>query len=279
MRRNPSYTGSVMFKVCALAFLALFLCFCPCRAEKVETPESYTARKISSYKAGLQALIAEYNKWCLAGGKPIEFVPAPGGMPGGVPGGVPGGQVPGGVPGGEGFVQTPGLGGQLPVENVEIEQVINTWYASSSGSTANPFSWADVTGIFRSGSSSSSTSSSSSPPSPPSPPPAGGDNCTGRSVAIGGTMYIILDNAAKTCSLSTSSSSGGVLAGAYVTATAPAIYMFKPFTAHGWTGLAGSDTYDTYSTASFSKGGSTATITFTVTAVPHFLKVSGITWH
>ena len=233
----------------------------------MESPQSFVNRKLSNYRAGTDALRTSYEKFCRVPGQKFGLppaVPPPQGVF--VPGGIPQGQGP--LPGGPQLVETPGLGGGFIIENVEIEQVINTWYAASKwGTGANPYSWNDVAKAFQPGSTSSSSSSSSS---------GGGlDNCTGKSIRLsGGLAYIVLNPSYKSCSLSTSSSGTAI----YFSTLGKGTYTFAPQSWNGWSGTSGTDTYNTWSTGTYSKGGSTVTVTFTVTGSPYTLQVSSVNW-
>ena len=266
MKRILKITRNNIARCITISVLFLFATiplYFSAMAAQVETPESFMARKKSSYKKALEELKKEYRKWCVVAGKPI--------IPVGQGGGAEQQQPPGGAGGFE-TVQTPGSGGyQYYVENVEIEQVMNTWYSTNTWSGgSNPFSWVDVSGTFR------STGGSSS----------GGDKCTGRSMnfdtsAPGGPYAgIDLNETTRSCGLAgfsfTSSSS------VYFNALANK-YQFGAGT--GWTGTTNFNAmYGSSITGEYSKSGRKAIVKFRVTnntpADPSkaVLSVDSVTW-
>jgi hypothetical protein len=239
---KKKYYNTTEYFLILFLFITLFMpIFSSLRAEHVETPESFMSRKKTSYQAALEALKAEYRRWCVVAGKPIipfgeqEQPPVSVGQP----------------PGGFEMVSTPGLDGNF---TYEIEQVYNSW---SSQDGTNPFSWVDVNGnLFYVSSSGSSSSSSSSV----------GDQCTGRTMSFessGRTNYyagIVLNEKTKSCKLVGFSAVSSTI---YFNSLANK-YQYGVGDAT-WTGpSANIAMYGTTYIKQYSKGGEIATIKFYV---------------
>lgn len=156
-------------------------------AAQVETPDSFVARKKSSYSKALEELKAQYRKWCVVAGRPVIQVG---------PGEADWEAVKKGMEqekGGMVQVKTPGLVGEGEFYySYEIEQVYNTWYSGGTGN--NPYLWQDVTYAFQ-------------PAQKKSSDIKGDDQCSNKfmsfdTTAPGGPYAgIILDPATNSCKL------------------------------------------------------------------------------
>ncbi|RPJ55742.1 MAG: hypothetical protein EHM12_11620 [Dehalococcoidia bacterium] len=256
------YYNTTKYFLILFLFITLFIpIFSSLRAEHVETPEGFMSRKKASYKAALEALKAEYRKWCVVAGKPVIPVGPEQGQ-GRPPEGL--GQPPGGFE----MVSTPGLGEDF---YYEIEQVFNTW---SSPDGTNPFYWVDVNGNLFSTSSSSRSSSSS-----------GGDQCSGKSIAFDATAPggpyagIVLNGSNQSCRLVgfSYSSESSVWFNALMNN-----YQYGP--GSGWSGTtntnaAYSETYvKTYSKGTNSVGISFKVMKSTRGGTSYTLTVNSVNW-
>jgi hypothetical protein len=288
MRTNRHYgtTARVKGAWCVAVVIGFLMIFSsiPASSEKVETPQSFTARKRSEYQEGLNKVKEAWRKFCVVAGKPVIPVGQEegAGQPPGGPARVPG------EPGGEyQIVETEGLegfsSGYSFAEGFEIEQVVNSWYTSGPGGTTgtNPFSWVSVEGTFR--------TTGGGPGRP-----VGGDQCSGRSrvfdMAAPGGPYagINLDASTQSCQLGGFSMTASTI---FFNGLA-GNYQYGPSPEQGWTctncgGFPAIGSYDAIYVKNFTKGTSSVGISFKVTQtqqggrggmVVYTLQVNSVNW-